>query len=183
MDQSQHYHHHPSHSHSHRPPLFAQATLPPPSSLHLPPLPPNFARSNTLPPIPALQQQQQQQQANGHVGPGSGSSADSRYPPPSYHPSLAPGSPSTPTASTYGHQQHHGRASSRDDGRRRSDVRTKIEGDSTSPRESSVSGRHQPAQAASQDAKDTDDGMSATSDFVKKLYKCVSSHGCHVLFS
>ncbi|KAI5122201.1 hypothetical protein M0805_002690 [Coniferiporia weirii] len=187
MDQSAQYHHqsHNSHNshqshHPHHPrqqQLFSQGgQLPPPSSLHLPM--PSFSRTNTLPPIPAM----------SHA-------PDARYPPPSYHPSLAtPTSSAGPLASprSAGNPgspwSTHRTSSSRDEVhpsvRRRESKGKAIDGPSPSDdhRESQrASSRHQiPPQDAS--AKDGDDGLSSTSDFVKKLYKMLEdSSFAHVV--
>ncbi|KAH8117110.1 HSF-type DNA-binding-domain-containing protein [Phellopilus nigrolimitatus] len=169
MDQSAPYQHHPRPAQ-----LFPQGgQLPPPSALHLPM--PSFSRSNTLPPIPAM----------SHA-------PDARYPPPSYHPSLAtptssaggpltsPASAGAPPWSASGHRT----SSSRDEvhpGMRRRESKGKAidgPGPSDSHREPQQGSsrhhqqQHQQLAPAQQDMqKDTDDGLSSTSDFVKKLYK------------
>src|SRR6266571_7052995 len=58
--------------------MFQSAQLPPPSQLHHL-APSSYSRSNTLPPIPAL-----------------APNLSARYPPASYHPSLASASPTLP---------------------------------------------------------------------------------------
>ena len=147
MDQSGPYPHHPRQQH-----LFQQGQLPPPASL----LPmPSFRSNNTLPPI----------------------NSDSRFPPPSYHPSLATpssGSLSSPSSS-HPPWPPHRTPNSREDvsQNRRRDSKPKIEPDTihhdrvlqqSTPSSST-------AHLQSTDSKDLDDGFSSTSDFVKKLYK------------
>ena len=167
----QHQPHHQSHSHSHqsRQQLFPQGgQLPPPSSLNLPM--PTFTRTNTLPPIPAM----------SHPPP------DSRYPPPSYHPSLSTptssaGLASPTTAGSAAPWSGHRTSSSRDDSHstiRRRESKGKLI-DSPGPsngvreRDSQQQGSSRGQVPSGQDQKDGDDGMNSTSDFVKKLYKYV----------
>ncbi|EJD02158.1 uncharacterized protein FOMMEDRAFT_109355 [Fomitiporia mediterranea MF3/22] len=170
MDQSSSYHQHQSHqsqqSHHPRQQLFPQGgQLPPPSALQLPM--PSFTRSNTLPPIPAM----------SHA-------PDARYPPPSYHPSLATPSSSAGTLASPSSSSHapapwsgHRTSSSRDEThpsmRRRESRGKALDGSPMSDgmRESQGNSRHQSLAVPTDQGKDGDDGLSSTSDFVKKLYK------------
>lgn len=166
MDQSAPYQPH------HRQQLFPQGgQLPPPSSLM-----PSFSRTGTLPPLPSITQQH----AHMHDRSGGAHPPDARYPPPSsYHPSLATPTSSTSPASA-GHPPPpwptHRTSSSRDEVhpsvRRRESKGKLLDGpgadDGLHEQTSSANSRHvQPPDPP----KETDDGMSSTSDFVKKLYK------------
>lgn len=181
MEHSSSYHHHHQHpSQSYQPPshprqqhLFPHnGQLPPPSSLNLPM--PSLPRSNTLPPLAGLSHSQ-----------------DARYPPHSYHPSLASPSHShqLPSPSSSGHSAStsgpgpgtwsaHRTSSSRDEAhpnmRRRGSKSSKASNEGAdgmqSQGASAPRSQNLPPPSAS-DQKDGDDGLSATSDFVKKLYK------------
>ncbi len=131
--------------------LFPSATLPPPSQLHLN----SFPRNNTLPPISHLP-------------------AASRYPPPTYtHPSLSStASPlsghtlSGPSTLPWSNQRS---STSRDDlpsVRRLSESRPERDMARDSSQDHHVSSSHV--------KHEQEDSMPSTSDFVKKLYKCVS---------
>ncbi|KAL5529526.1 hypothetical protein ACEPAG_5511 [Sanghuangporus baumii] len=167
MDQSAQYHHHhhqsqPNH-HPRQQQLFSHSgQLPPPSSLMQ-----SFSRSNTLPPIPAM----------SHP-------SDSRYPPPSYHPSLntpssSAGTLGSPTSSNHapapwsGHRTSSSRDETHPSARRRESRGKVMDGPSLHDglRESQGSTRNQSLGVPQEQGKDGDDGMSSTSDFVKKLYK------------
>ena len=178
--QSHHHQHHssqshPSQSHTRQQNLFPHnGQLPPPSSLNLPM--PSLSRTNTLPPLAGLSHSQ-----------------DARYPPHSYHPSLASPSHShtLPSPSSSGHSAStsgpgpgtwsaHRTSSSRDeshpDMRRRDSKSSKASNDGTDglrePTQSNNVGAGRAPPPSASDQKDGgDDGMSATSDFVKKLYK------------
>ena len=134
--------------------LFPSSTLPPPSQLHLN----SFPRNNTLPPISQLP-------------------AASRYPPPTYtHPSLSstasPLSGHTLSSPSNLPWSSHRASSSRDD----------IPPPS---RRLSESSPHRPEREMARDSSqdrllssshvkhEAEDSMPSTSDFVKKLYKCV----------
>ena len=130
--------------------LFPSSTLPPPSQLHLN----TFPRNNTLPPISQLP-------------------AASRYPPPTYtHPSLSStASPlsgqtlSGPSTLPWSNQRS---SSSRDDlppTRRLSESRPERDMARDSSQDHHVSSSHV--------KHEPEDSMPSTSDFVKKLYKCV----------
>ena len=86
----------------------------------------------------------------------------SRYPPPNYHPSLSP--PSTNHLPWPSH--------------RRSESKPQILNPTNEPPP-----RSRPPPEPSSSTKDTDDGMPPTSDFVKKLYKCVCSYFFNSLYS
>ncbi|TBU46901.1 hypothetical protein BD309DRAFT_563544 [Dichomitus squalens] len=131
--------------------LFPSSTLPPPSQLHLN----SFPRNNTLPPISQLP-------------------TASRYPPPTYtHPSLS--STASPLSghslSSSSTLPWSNQRSSRDDlpppSRRLSDS-SPHRPEREMARDSSVE-RHQ----SSHVKHEPEDSMPSTSDFVKKLYKCV----------
>ena len=134
--------------------LYSSPQLPPPSQLHLP-IASSFARNNTLPPIPNL-----------------APTPIARYPPASYHPSLAPASlPPLPPPSAPSNQlpwPNHRTSASRDD------LYPPRQLDPPKPKYPDPD----PPQQSQHDHKDTEDGMPPTSDFVKKLYKCVAPSSC-----
>lgn len=146
---------------SQRSQLFQSSQLPPPPSQLPPPgsLPSlSFART-TLPPLSTL--------------------SSARYPPPTYsHPSLS-NTAATPlsalsSSSTLPWPSH--RSSSRDDQisppLRHSDSRSKLV--DRDERMDPPTSHHQDHSQSSQSVKhEGEDGMPSTSDFVKKLYKCV----------
>lgn len=149
---------------SQRQQLFQSSQLPPPSALSSL----SFARTNTLPPLAALS-----------------SAAAARYPPPTYsHPSLSntAASPlplsSLSSSSTLPWPSHR-TSSSRDEqispplSLRHSDSRSKL----VDREDQHVQQQRQEEQAStSQSVKhEGEDGMPSTSDFVKKLYKYVST--------
>lgn len=167
MEQSSYQQHqsHPSH-HARQQQLFPQGgQLPPPSSLHLPM--PSFTRSNTLPPIPAM----------SHA-------PDSRYPPPSYHPSLATPSSSAGTLASPASSSHtqgpwssHRTSNSRDEThpnmRRRESKNKVVEESEENGCYREASRRGERSQASQEQSKDGDDREIAATDFVRKLYKYV----------
>ena len=131
--------------------LFPSSTLPPPSQLHLN----SFPRNNTLPPISQLP-------------------TASRYPPPtSTHPSLSatasPLSGHTLSNSSTLPWSNQRSSSSRDEPlppRRLSESRQERDMARDSSQDHHVSSAHV--------KHEPEDSMPSTSDFVKKLYKCVS---------
>ena len=141
--------------------LFPSSTLPPPSQLHLN----SFPRNNTLPPISQLP-------------------AASRYPPPTYtHPSLSstasPLSGHTLSSSSTLPGSTQRASSSREDlpppSSRLSEA-SPHRPEREMARDSSVD-RHQ----SSHVKHEPEDSMPSTSDFVKKLYKCVPA-STHIQF-
>lgn len=112
------------------------------------------------------------------------SAPDSRYPPPSYHPSLSTptssaGLTSPTTAGSTAPWSGHRTSNSRDESHsnlRRRESKGKIT-DSPGPsngireRDSQQQGSSRNHAPSVQEQKEGDDGMNSTSDFVKKLYK------------
>ncbi|KAI0263425.1 HSF-type DNA-binding-domain-containing protein [Gloeopeniophorella convolvens] len=152
MDQTGQYSGLPPHTHhSSARQMFQSAQLPPPSQLHHL-APSSYSRSNTLPPIPAL-----------------APNLSSRYPPASYHPSLASASsPTLPPLPSNSSSQlpwpTHRTSSSRDERYppRTQDIKVKpLLHDPIPP----------PPSSQTDPQKESEDNMPPTSDFVKKLYK------------
>ena len=136
--------------HSSRP-MFQSAQLPPPSQLHQLP-PSSYSRSNTLPPIPALT-----------------STLSARYPPASYHPSLASASPTLPPLPSNPSQPSwptQRTSSSREERYPPRPQETKVKPLIHDPVPPPLPPPSQP-----EPPKEPEDNMPPTSDFVKKLYK------------
>ena len=158
MDQPTQYSSLPRHSSSRQ--MFQSAQLPPPSQLHQL-APSSYSRSNTLPPIPAL-----------------APNLSSRYPPASYHPSLASASPTLPPLPSNASQlpwPTQRTSSSRDERYPPRSHESKVKPlihDPVPP----------PPPSQPEPQKESEDNMPPTSDFVKKLYKyAVVPHTCSYL--
>ncbi|KAH9173565.1 HSF-type DNA-binding-domain-containing protein [Lactarius sanguifluus] len=129
--------------------MFQSAQLPPPSQLHHL-APSSYSRSNTLPPIPAL-----------------APNLSARYPPASYHPSLASASPTLPPLPSNSSQlpwPTQRTSSSRDERYPPRSHESKVKPlihDPVPP----------PPPSQPEPQKESEDNMPPTSDFVKKLYK------------
>ncbi|KAI9446058.1 HSF-type DNA-binding-domain-containing protein [Lactarius indigo] len=129
--------------------MFQSAQLPPPSQLHHL-APSSYSRSNTLPPIPAL-----------------APNLSARYPPASYHPSLASASPTLPPLPSNSSQlpwPAQRTSSSRDERYPPRSHESKVKPlihDPVPP----------PPPSQPEPQKESEDNMPPTSDFVKKLYK------------
>ncbi|KAF8470424.1 HSF-type DNA-binding-domain-containing protein [Russula ochroleuca] len=129
--------------------MFQSAQLPPPSQLHQL-APSSYSRSNTLPPIPAL-----------------APNLSARYPPASYHPSLASVSPTLPPLPPNSSQPSwpsQRTSSSREERFAPRQQETKVKPlihDPVPP----------PPPSQPEPQKESEDNMPPTSDFVKKLYK------------
>ncbi len=149
MDQSSQYSGLPPSNHHSSRQMFQSAQLPPPSQLHHL-APSSYSRSNTLPPIPAL-----------------APNLSARYPPASYHPSLASASPTLPplpSNSSHPPWPTPRTSSSREERFPPRQQETKVKPlihDPVPP----------PPPSQPEPQKESEDNMPPTSDFVKKLYK------------
>jgi osomolarity two-component system, response regulator SKN7 len=151
MDQSNQYSSLPQQTHHSSRQMFQSPQLPPPSQLHQL-APSSYSRSNTLPPIPPL-----------------GSNLSARYPPASYHPSLASASPTLPPLPSNSSSQlpwptQQRTSSSREERYPPRSQETKVKPlihDPVPP----------PPPSQPEPQKESEDNMPPTSDFVKKLYK------------
>ena len=150
MDQSSQYSGLPPQTHHSSRQMFQSAQLPPPSQLHQL-APSSYSRSNTLPPIPTL-----------------AANLSARYPPASYHPSLASASPTLPPLPSNSSSQlpwpTQRTSSSREERYPPRSQETKVKPlihDPVPP----------PPPSQPEPQKESEDNLPPTSDFVKKLYK------------
>jgi osomolarity two-component system, response regulator SKN7 len=151
MDQSSQYSGLPPQTHHSSRQMFQSAQLPPPSLLHQLAPSSSYSRSNTLPPIPAL-----------------AASLSARYPPASYHPSLASASPTLPPLPSNSSSQlpwpAQRTSSSREERYPPRSQDTKVKPLIHEP-------VPPPPPSQPEPQKESEDNMPPTSDFVKKLYR------------